>query len=588
MKKLLKGLCIAALTLCAFTACSDDEDTFTISFVQEGYTTVVLEVSAGGTLNTASIPAPVQDRVGYTAKWTRTGFIDVKSNQSVGVVYVPNTYTVTYDLNGGAFTDGSALTQTVTYDASYTLKTPEWAEHQFLCWKNGENTVLTTGTWNITSNVTLKAEWLEARTVVTVAFQQDGQETVYREVPIGGSLEESQIPAIVPVPGYTVAWDRTSFENLTDNVVVNVVRTPIDYTVTYDLNGGSFPAGVENTQTVTFGSNYALKIPYKQFHTFVGWKNGEKSVATTGTWSIAENVSLTADWLKTTDTVQVAFVQEGCQTYYKEVAVGGMIPEHEIPVPASVQGYTVTWDRADFEDLTESIVVNAVLTPKTYTITYDLVGGEFEEGVLLTQEVAYNTAYELKTPTREFRQFVGWKLNGIAVDLTGTWTIAENVTLQAEWLKTVETVLVAFVQDGQAPIYREIEKGASLPTTEIPTPVPVKGYDVSWDRTDFNNLTDSVIVVNLKKTPKVYRVAFYLDPYVAGNSPAASMNVTFGNGYSTGIPSKQGYTFAGWKIIGGTYNGQYLANISTWEYDENLIVEAVWEEGDTDIYTPWV
>lgn len=49
-----------------------------------------------------------------------------------------------------------------------------------------------------------------------------------------------------------------------------------------------------------------------------------------------------------------------------------------------------------------------------------------------------------------------------------------------------ERVTVSFVQEGQETVKKYVKKGETL--TDIPTPVPVEGYDVEWNVENFENL----------------------------------------------------------------------------------------------------
>ena len=66
-----------------------------------------------------------------------------------------NTYTITYNANGGTVT---GTTQSVTYDGTYTLRTPTRTGYEFLGWYNGGSKV-ENGKWTSTQGITLKAEW---------------------------------------------------------------------------------------------------------------------------------------------------------------------------------------------------------------------------------------------------------------------------------------------------------------------------------------------------------------------------------------------------------------------------------------------
>ncbi len=109
--------------------------------------------------------------------------------------------------------------------------------------------------------------------------------------------------------GYTfVNWtcskDSNTYEagakyNASTEVTFTANWTGNKYTVTYDANGGS----IENaTKEVTYGSSYTLDTPVRDGYAFTGWKNGNTAVSSTGTWAIADNVTLTANWIAAIDT----------------------------------------------------------------------------------------------------------------------------------------------------------------------------------------------------------------------------------------------------------------------------------------------
>lgn len=293
MKRLLTILCALTLALCGLTGC---KKTFTISFVQEGYETVVIEVKEGDSLDKSLLPA-LKGKKGYTAAWKRTNFQNVQANATVGVAYTPNVYTVSYDTDGGEFLDG-VLTQSVTFDASYELKTPTRENYDFVCWERDSVVFESSGVWTLDENVSLKAKWLEIKpTGFIIAFQQPNGQVVQIEVEPGGSLDESQIPEIIPVNGYTVTWERTSFENVQSNIVVGVKKVPKNYRVIYQTAEG----GTEYAKTVTYGSKYSFDVPGRNGYTFkgyavVGGSMDGQVIPLSGTWQYHDVTRLIAKW----------------------------------------------------------------------------------------------------------------------------------------------------------------------------------------------------------------------------------------------------------------------------------------------------
>ena len=129
-------------------------------------------------------------------------------------------------------------------------------------------------------------------------------------------------------------------------------------------------------------------------------------------------------------TINVTFVQDGQNTITKTLMIGESLTD--VPKPKSIDGYTIAWDRTDFENLTSSITVNAVMTPNVYTIHYN-VG----KGVVLENEETFATYMQdviLETPSLKGSTFVGWKINGEETYLeNGIYTLTEDVIVTAVW-----------------------------------------------------------------------------------------------------------------------------------------------------------
>ncbi len=265
-------------------------------------------------------------------------------------------------------------------------------------------------------------------TQYTVTFVQSGCEPIQKTVNSGETLTD--IPNPQPVTGYDVVWDTTDFTNITANKTVTATITAKTYTVTYNAEGGE----VSNaTQTVTYDANYTLLTPTKTGFTFICWKNGTTTIANTGTWQIADNVTLTAVWEEVVPgKVNVTFVQTGYEPIIKKVDIGGTLTDIPNPQPTSEVGYEIVWDRTDFTNITADITVNAVKSGKTYTVTFNANGGSISS---TTQQVKYGESYTLATPTHSNNEFEGWFIQGTntKVELSGTWNISENVTLVAQW-----------------------------------------------------------------------------------------------------------------------------------------------------------
>ncbi|MBQ8405751.1 MAG: InlB B-repeat-containing protein [Clostridia bacterium] len=127
--------------------------------------------------------------------------------------------------------------------------------------------------------------------------------------------------------------------------------------------------------------------------------------------------------------ITVTFRQNGAEDIVLTVAVGESLTD--IPTPIAKVGYIVVWDRTDFSNLAQDIMVQAIETAKTYTVTLKANGGVLEQSSII---VTYGQAYALPTPMHGENIFEYWTYAGEEVAAQGVWEIdGENLSLTAQW-----------------------------------------------------------------------------------------------------------------------------------------------------------
>ena len=268
---------------------SNPEKTYcTVTFVQAGEENVLREVEKGSALN--DVPAP-KPRTGYTVTWDKTDFSKITADTTVTAVFTPNKYVITYNANGGTVEKSS---QEVTFDAEYTLLTPQRTGFVFNAWTGKDGAaVAANGVWKIAENIELTALWTEVLPeTCTITFVQSGCQPIVKTVKYGESLTD--IPNPEPKDGYTIRWDVTDFSEIKEDITVTAIEEAIEYTITYDAAGGT----VENpVQTVKHGDLYELYIPSYDGFIFKGWviKDSQEPF-TNGTWERTSDVELVATW----------------------------------------------------------------------------------------------------------------------------------------------------------------------------------------------------------------------------------------------------------------------------------------------------
>lgn len=294
IKRISLAVFCSALSVFALACGGDTATYYNVTFTQNGYEDVVVKVKEGTALAENKIPA-TQAKEGYTVTWEEKDFSAVTDNLTVNAVETANNYTVTYDTNGGTL---ETTTQTVTYDASYTLATPEKEDYSFAGWYLGETLFAPTGTWKTAKDVTLVASWTE-NPIYTITFVVEGQQSIVKQVKQGKDLPTEEIPALGEKTGYTLAWSVTDFTNVTADITVTVVEIPNEYKIYYNTNGGTMES---NVQTVVYNQAYTLLDVTKAGYIFKGWYvvgsdgNATGSVFEAGTWTALEDVTIIALW----------------------------------------------------------------------------------------------------------------------------------------------------------------------------------------------------------------------------------------------------------------------------------------------------
>lgn len=282
-----------------------EEKTFTVTFKQDGVVVKTVEVKEGGAVAASDIPATTS-KTGYTVVWETVALENITADIEVKAVSTANTYTITFDVDGGE----AVAPMTVTYDSNVTLPTPVRAGYNFIAWVDAGNNAVTNGKWTTASNATLKATWSEViPDMYTISFVQGGQDVKTERVEKGTNY--TNIPTPAAKTGYTVEWDPIALaklSNVQEDVVVNLVETPITYTVTFvDVDGKTL-----GTQEVTYDAAYELVAPTAPTgHDFDKFTVNGEAFATSGTWKNSDVTTIVVNWVAKTYTISLKVGSNG-------------------------------------------------------------------------------------------------------------------------------------------------------------------------------------------------------------------------------------------------------------------------------------
>ena len=146
------------------------------------------------------------------------------------------------------------------------------------------------------------------------------------------------------------------------------------------------------------------------------------------------------------------------------------------PDVVPVANYDVVWEQCNLTRITQDVVVNAVIMPTVYRITYVLDGGTNPDDAPSRYTIETPT-FALPVPQRDYHAFEGWYtedsfVNKIEQISQGS---AGNVTLYAKWQRTsTEGLRYEQLQDGSYAV-----SGYDGDSGEVLIPLTWKGQPVT-------------------------------------------------------------------------------------------------------------
>lgn len=511
-----------------------DRNSYTLTYNGNGGTTptakTALYGAAWGTLSTPT-------RTGYTfAGWftAASGGTQVTAttacagNQTVYAHWTINSYTLTYNANGGSVTPASAK---LNYGAAYgTLPTPTRTGYTFGGWYTAASggTAVSSTTTIGAGNVTIYAHWTANNYTVTYEdWFVDASNN--RKVKLGAKTASKAMDSTVS--GSDQGTDTTKgkyyanyvYKSPTSAKVTTSGATVYRYFWAWtDLNIYYADGSAQNGGTVAFsvdGTNYTDVT------------NETNTVQPYGTTYYIKNIRPKNSY-ETLDRAQNLTLSNGVYTY--------------TPTAAGT---------------TMSIWMKYI----TYPISYTLNGGSVSGN-----PTAYNystAAITLKNPTRTGYTFAGWTgSNGTTASTTVT--IAQhstgNKTYTANWKANSYTI--AFNGNGStggstANESMTFDTAKALTANGFSrTGYTFKNWNTKADGsgTSYANsasvknlATSGTITLYAQWTLNTYTISYNLNGGTVSSSNPTSYNVT-----STAItlnnPTRTGYTFAGWTGSNGT------------------------------------
>ena len=564
---------------------------YQVHFITKGGTECDTQIVEEGYLATE----PETSREGYTfAGWNWDFSLPIVMDTWVTASWTANEYTITYDANGGTVTPA---TQKVTYGSDIELATPTREGYTFLGWLlDGypleESSVFT---WNVARDVTLVAAWSGNRYQISYElnggindtnnpkeYNTGNEITLYAASKTGytfnGWHEGSNFYTAEQLPlAITLDYGEKIFE---------ASWTANTYNVTFNANGGECSV---TEISATYDSDVSLPTPTRTGYEFDGWYHNTDKI-TSGSWQIASDCMLVAHWTPISYTISYNLAG-GTNDSRNPSAYTIESDTFTICAPTRT-GYTFSgWLIGNDTQPVMTPVVNggtigelsftATWTPNTYTVTFDCNKGESVQSIVVT----YDTNVTLPTAERVGYTFKGWYYNGKCVD-NGVWTIAQNVTLIANWEANTDTPYTVnhYIQNVEDAKYTLKETETFEGTSDATVTPATKTYTgfTSPESKSVTVLADGSLVVDYYYKRNSYTVHFVTNggEYVSSFSAKYESTLTLPS-----VAVREGFTFGGWfenANLSMEYNGgtmpAYNKTFYAWWTEETKPTDLVYRE----------
>ena len=249
------------------------------------------------------------DKTNSTLILGRINYYNISETVPLGeftlyVNWVPVTYQIKCDLDGGALPEGKTNDQSYTVESEdITLTNPAKPHYIFVGWRNEDTGKLLPVDYTIpkgsTGNINLKAVWeINSYSIDIISDLDKGVIGSYiyieygESLPIAGSVKN----VLSGLPGYELSgWRNNKTADIvscaadtasikvsdvidvtgeTDNIKLYLIFEPKQYTITYKgLEGASLTTANPVTYNVE-SADITLSNPAKPFYSFIGWSEG--------------------------------------------------------------------------------------------------------------------------------------------------------------------------------------------------------------------------------------------------------------------------------------------------------------------------
>ncbi|MDD6469432.1 MAG: leucine-rich repeat protein [Bacilli bacterium] len=438
--------------------------TYNISYTLNGGSSSTQLPTTYSTEEAISIPNPTKE--GYTfLGWTGLDIptptvdyvIPVGSigNKSYIANWKANEYTIYLNPNGGTVSQQEVK---VTYDSVYSLPTPNYNGYDFKGWFDSSSTKYSGGTYKVPSNLYLNASW-EAHNY-TISYNLNGGINDSRN-PSSYKIVDSDIILRDPTrTGYTfIGWTCSQISVPTKGVKIESGTTgnlsfeanwqANTYNVTIDLNGGESDKA---SYSFVYDSTYSIVNPTRVGYSFEKFTyNGETVLPSSGTWKIADDITIKANWIANSDTPYIINYYtenlngDGYTKVYAETSYG--YSDNSVTLAAKTfKGFTpIKSSQTVTIAANGSTVVDFYYSRNSYTISFVTNGGSYIDSETYKYEKQIPSTLKA---TRAGYTFAGWYTDEKQTTLFDKMP-ASDQTVYAYYLEETKASFFTYTFSGQ-------------------------------------------------------------------------------------------------------------------------------------------
>ena len=546
-------------------------------FTADNYDSFVNGKGSADADSTVQINDIAVAQTGFTfkeAKLTEGGEVvtEFKNGTTDGAVtvhlyYTRNSYTLTFDTDGGTAVDE------ISYKYAAEVATPATTTktgYTFAGWENLPAKMPA-------NDMTAKAKWTINQ--YTITFANTGDSTID---PITANYGTAiTAPEDPTKTGYTFKeWTPALAEKMpVGGQTLEAVWTANTYKVTYDY---SVPENVTVTHTGnvpnahTYGTATPVADPERAGYTFAGWTINDTVAGGTGLTLAADgytaDITLKANWTANAKTYKVEFYYQdvnnmssyicnGSETLTLNAKTDDLI-EYNAP---EKEGFVFNPEKSYMTGVVPAegtLIIEVFYDRDSYTLTWEIDGVQTIEDLCYGQTIDYP-----ENPTKTGYNFIGWTPANI------TTMPAEDITLTAQFAASDHTAykVIHKLEDLNADTYFEKETELKYGTTASEVTPEVKSYEGFTAPTTQTVIiaADGSTVVEYLYKRNSYDVTIVATDAGLSNATASQM-VEFEGTLDVSVTVANGYEFKGW-----TSNNEKVASSETASYTITMPASAV-------------